>query len=112
MIRQGEILLIPVDAFTDNDDEYKVAKPDASRLIVGHSETGHHHVIDLERSPSAELLIHRTNEFIGRLKLGEDAVLEHLRSFDTHEPVRLEKGFYEVRWRREHTPEGLRRVQD
>lgn len=111
MYRQGEILLIPVAEFTD-DGEHESVKPANGQLIVGHSETGHHHVIDVARSPNATLLINKTNELIGRLELGEDAVLEHQRGFNTHQPVSLPAGKYQVRWRREHTPEGFRRVED
>lgn len=110
--RQGEILFIRVEDFDDAATAYKTAAPENGRLIVGHSESGHHHVIDLARSPNAQLLIHSTNQFIGRLVLGEDAEVEHLRSHDTHAPAQLPAGKYVVRWRREHSPEGLRRVQD
>lgn len=77
--------------------------------IIAHSETGHHHVV-LERS--AQLLIDQTNAFIAYLDVAEPTVLEHLRSFDTHEPYRLEPGKYEVRRQREHVPEGWRRAAD
>lgn len=109
--RQGEILFIQVEEFTDNDN-YESQKPENGQLIVAHSETGHHHVIDIERSKQADLLISKTNEFIGRLVLGEDCEVKHLRSFDTHETLKLPKGKYVLRYRREYTPEGLRRVQD
>lgn len=108
--RQGECLLIRVDAFEDNDGDYKSAKPENGKLIVAHSETGHHHVI--EKSKQADLLIHKTNEFIGRLVLGEEVELKHLRTFDTHETLKLPAGKYVLRYRREYTPEGLRRVAD
>ena len=109
--RQGEILFIEVDQFEGNNT-YREAPADGSRLIVGHSEAGHHHVIDLQRSPSAQLLIDEANDLAGRLILGEDAEVEHLRSFDTHAPLQLPAGKHIVRWRREYTPEGLRRVVD
>lgn len=111
-IRQGEILFIPVDDFGDDDANYQPVSPEGDYLIVGHSETGHHHVIDLARSPNAQLLIDKTNEFQGRLAVGEDVKVDHLRSFDTHAPADLPAGKYRVAWRREYTPEGLRRVQD
>lgn len=111
MIRQGECLFIRVDKF-DDDGAYRRVAPEGKNLIVGHSETGHHHVIEIERSPNAQLLINEANALIGRLVLGEDAEVKHLRSFDTHEPAKLPAGNYQVRWRREYTPEGLRRVMD
>lgn len=110
--RQGECLFIKVDQFEDDSTDYQKAKPVKGQLIVAHSETGHHHVIDVKRSKQADLLIHKTNNLIGRLVLGEDCEVKHLRSFDTHETLKLPKGKYVLRYRREYTPEGLRRVQD
>lgn len=110
--RQGECLFIRVDQFEDKDSDYESQNPESGQLIVAHSETGHHHVIDVKRSKQADLLIHKTNQFIGRLVLGEDCEVKHLRSFDTHETLNLPKGKYVLRYRREYTPEGLRRVQD
>lgn len=110
--RQGEVLFLRVDQFPDNDNEYSPVKAVKGQLIVAHSETGHHHIIDVKRSKQADLLIGKTNQFIGRLVLGEDCEIEHLRSFDTHKTLSLPKGKYVLRYRREYTPEGLRRVQD
>ena len=39
-------------------------------------------------------------------------LLEHLRSFDTHETIKLPVGTFEIRRQREYTPEGWRRVED
>lgn len=110
--RQGECLFIKVEQFNDNDSDYEAVKPEGKQLIVAHSETGHHHVIDIARSKQADLLINKTNTLIGRLVLGEDAEVKHLRSFDTHETLKLSAGKYVLRYRREYTPEGLRRVAD
>jgi hypothetical protein len=110
--RQGECLFIQVSEFEDSDKNYRIVKPSKGQLIVAHSETGHHHVIDVKRSKQAQLLIDSTNNLIGRLVLGEDCEVKHLRSFDTHETLKLPKGKYVLRYRREYTPEGLRRVRD
>lgn len=77
--------------------------------ILAHSETGHHHVV---RERAAQMLIDQTNAFIAYLDVAEPTVLEHLRSFDTHEPLLLRPGLYEVRRQREHVPEGWRRAAD
>ncbi len=78
-------------------------------FIVGHSETGHHHIV---KERAAQAFIDRTNAFIAYLDIAEPTVLEHLRAFDTHEPLALEPGIYEVRRQREHTPEGWRAAAD
>ena len=46
------------------------------------------------------------------LVVDKPSILEHLRSFDTHEPILFEKGAYQVRRQREYIPEGFRRVED
>lgn len=76
---------------------------------VAHSETGHDHVV---KERSAQLLIDKTNDFIAYLNVKEPCEIQHLRSFDTHESILLEKGFYEVRRQREYTPQGFRKAQD
>jgi hypothetical protein len=58
------------------------------------------------------MLINSTNALMGRLYLGEDTEVKHLRGTYTHKSLNLPKGNYVLRYRREHTPEGLRRVQD
>jgi hypothetical protein len=110
--RQGEVLFIQVENFTDEDNQYESVKAEKGQLIVAHSETGHHHVIDVKRSKEAELLISKTNQFIGRLVVSNDVEVKHLRSFDTHKTLNLPKGKYVLRYRKEYTPEGLRKVQD
>lgn len=113
MQRQGECLFIQVDSFEDNDSDYNQVKSENGNLIVAHSESGHHHVIEIERSKSAELLIHKTNNLIGRLIANDDCTeIKHLRGFDTHETLKLPRGKYVLRYRREYTPEGLRKVRD
>ena len=77
--------------------------------IVAHSETGHHHIV---AESAAQMLIDETNAFIAYLAVAEPTELRHLRPFDTHEPLLLEPGNYEVRRQREYVPEGWRRAQD
>ncbi len=112
--RQGEVLFIPVEDFNDDDANYKAVPLENGSLIVAHSETGHHHVIEKPKTSQAQLLISNTNALMGRLVVdGKDgANVKHLRSFDTHNTVKLPKGKYLVRYAREHSPEGIRRVLD
>ncbi len=82
--------------------------------VVAHSETGHHHVID---SPEVELYA-TADPLVSVLRIGAPfADVIHLRSFDTHETVRLlgnddEPSFFEVRRQREHSFESWRIVND
>ena len=88
---------------------FKAQQAEGGRFIVAHSETGHHHVID---SRNAQWLIDSTNAQISYLELRDATMLEHLRDFDTHAPLRLEPGWYEIRRQVENSPEGWRRVDD
>jgi hypothetical protein len=76
-------------------------KAEAGRFIIGHSETGHHHVIDakgatvsvMEKPPEGMRILY--------MILENPLVLEHLRPHDTHETITNEPGIYEVRIARE-----------
>jgi hypothetical protein len=83
--------------------------PEHGKLIVTHSETGHHHVMDAE---VAEMYSLPDNIMDCLLVIHEPAVLEHLRSFDQHEPIQFEPGIYHVRRQREYTPKGVRQVEE
>lgn len=86
-----------------------------NEIIVTHSETGHHHVMALDRSdgpPSVEMFSSADNPLLAWLKVNRPTSLQHLRPHDTHEPIMFAPGIYEVRRQREYTPEGWRQVQD
>ena len=76
-------------------------KPEDGKFIVGHSETGHHHVIDasdanvsvLDKPPEGMRIIYAVVE--------KAMALTHLREHDTHESVQLDPGVYEFRVARE-----------
>jgi len=86
-------------------------------LIIAHSETGHHHVID-RPDARVQLFAHPTNPLVSYLQLRGRAVVDivHLRDFDTHEAQRLDAGkedsVWEVRRQREYDPIHERMVTD
>lgn len=92
--------------------------PDKSRIVVTHSETGHSHVMLLDRpkagDPPAVRLYEGDNPLTAWLEVNRPTALEHLRPHDTHEPILFQPGVYEVRRQREYDPyEDLaRRVAD
>jgi hypothetical protein len=103
---QGELLIIRIDALPAN----LVRVPaENGYLIVGHSETGHHHVMDATHTE-----MYRLPEEIYEcfLVVTEATALEHLRPFDTHEPLLHTPGTYCVRRQREYVPEGFRPAID
>ncbi len=103
--RQGELLIIKVD---DIPDEAVAVAPESGQVIVGHSETGHNHVMVAERTEMFEL----PDSLTRFLDVTAEDVLEHQRNFDTHDSIVFSPGKYQVRIRREYTPEGFRRVED
>lgn len=93
------------------------ALPDINgRIVVTHSETGHDHVMLLDRTASdaepAVIMYGTDNPLVSWLQVNRPTALEHLRPHDTHEAILFAPGIYEVRRQREYQPEGFRRVED
>lgn len=107
MVAQGDCLFIRRKQLPGDVQEQKRNGP----VVVAHSETGHHHVIDdpavriFERIERDPLVCYLSID-------GPHADVVHRRAWDTHAPIRLPRGIWEVRRQREHTPEGWRRVED
>lgn len=109
---QGDVLFRRVEAIPAS----AVAVPASNgEVIVTHSETGHHHVMVLDReadTPAVEMFSANDNPLLAWLKVNRPTALEHRRPHDTHEPIMFGPGIYEIRRQREHAPEGWRRVAD
>jgi hypothetical protein len=113
---QGDVLFVRKRALPAAATEE--VKPEAGKVIVTHSETGHHHAIDdlstkMFRAPGEPLVAY--------LQLGEGCAqsggvdVVHHRAWDTHETLRLlgkPGAVFEIRRQREYTPQGWRRVED
>lgn len=104
---QGDMLITRIEKLPDGLEAAKIERK--GYHILTHSETGHHHVV---KERAAQMLIDKTNNFIAYLAVKEPCEVEHLRPHDTHAPISLDKGFYEIRRQREYTPEGFRKAQD
>jgi hypothetical protein len=110
-VAQGELYIRPVAALPDGCTPMKA---DGDHYIVGHSETGHHHVLDrsccevvagpASANPAGMAILYAI--------VKEPTALTHLRSTDTHAPMMLAPGVYEIRPAREFGPEGWQRVAD
>lgn len=75
------------------------------KLVIGHSETGHHHV--LSRNDGAEVMVLDEPPEGMRILyaiLENPVLLVHLRDHDMHEPIQLLPGEYEFRIAREYDP--------
>jgi hypothetical protein len=100
---QGEITIVRVSGNGKMPKGYVPLPPGEGKYIVGHSETGHHHVLSrtdgahvavLDRPPAGMRIL--------RAILTQPMVLEHLRPHDTHDPIALDPGEYEIRIAREY----------
>lgn len=102
---QGDVYFVRVDALPTK--AILVGATDV--VVIAHSETGHHHVMN-----ARTVEMYRLPEEIYEcfLVVKEATPLEHLRPFDTHEPIMFGPGVYHVRRQREYTPEGWRRAAD
>ena len=103
---QGDIYIKRLDSLPANA---VLVPSENGRVIVTHSETGHHHVMEAKA-----VTMYRLPDSIMDclLVVNQPTALEHLRQHDTHEPIMFDKGIYHVRRQQEYTPEGLRRVED
>jgi hypothetical protein len=105
---QGDVMIQRMDEMPDLSRCVEV-QPDGENLIVTHSETGHHHVLERD---CAQMFDNKDNALESFLVLHRSTTLKHLRPHDTHAPIKLDPGQYRVIRQREYTPEGFRRVQD
>jgi len=108
---QGDLLIRRIHALPDG---LKPIQPANGHYVVAHSETGHDHIIAEHQNIS---LFTTDDPMISYLRVVEatdatETILEHLRSFDTHESIAIPPGNYEIRRQREYAPEGWRRIED
>ena len=104
---QGELLVMRVASIPANAEPMKA---EGEHYVVGHSESGHHHVIDRPRAAVFEAADDKFTLWVR--SLGDGAELRHLRSFDTHESLYLPPGDYMIRRQREYVSEGFRAASD
>lgn len=108
---QGDLLIRKIDVLPNGA---KAINHEKGVFVVAHSETGHNHVIEAR----SNVALYGTGDpMISYLEVIEatdeaETVIKHLRSFDTHESIKINPGIYEIRRQREYTPEGWRRVED
>jgi hypothetical protein len=97
---QGEITILRVHG--GGCGEGKTLPLERGKLVIGHSETGHNHVLEHVRGATVTVLDTAPEGMkILYAILAEPNTLIHLRDHDTHEPIALEPGEYEIRIARE-----------
>lgn len=117
-VSQGDVTFTRVDlsdAPARLVEEWRTAKTveaqrDArGRLIVAHSETGHHHSV----GAADARLLECAGGLVCYLSVGEVyADVEHERPFDTHEAIRFIEGVWRSDRQEENGPQGWRPVAD
>jgi len=108
---QGDVRLVRVDRLPSGVAECAAAE---GQFVLAHSETGHHHVMVLDRKETKPnvRMYSGDNPLLAWIEVNRPTALLHKRGFDTHAPLLVQPGIYEVRRQREYTPEGFRQVQD
>ena len=102
---QGEVYIRYIGRVPEKriNTGYTPMVPEKGRFIIGHSESGHSHV--LSRIEGVEVMVlDKPPEGMKILRaiLENPTSLDHLREHDTHESIMLEPGEYEFRIGREH----------
>ena len=95
----------------------KPLKLEGGAMILGHSETGHHHVLEpvdkaVPISQAALALIDAANDMFVELRLMSECKLVHQRADDTHETLIFPPGEYIRAIRQEQRVEGWVRSID
>ena len=104
MAAQGDCMFRRVEALPEG----ATAAAPAERVVVAHSETGHHHV-----AVGSGITFYRSADpLVCYLSLTDPTEIQHERPFDTHETLQLLPGVWELRRQKEWTVEGFRRVED
>lgn len=122
-IAQGEVRVwmkkYAPECILKQTNNLKELAPENGMLILGHSETGHHHGVDVLDKPgtpngkNAQALIDSINGLIGELRMYDFAPFKHSKNAsDAHRGYLLPPGEYVFENDVEFTPEGMRRVAD
>ena len=105
MIRQGDVLLIPIGQDEIPTNTKDVAATDGRHILAHGEATGHHHSVSADH---ANLVTYEQANELFLLVHGLDTTLVH----QEHTALTVTPGAYRVVRQVEYAPEGLRRVQD
>jgi hypothetical protein len=105
-VMHGECWIMPVDKIP-KDANFK----DSKKYIIGHSETGHHHMLISDKPFQVMPESEKYDLFV---RLFEPAKVQHQKTFDIHETQVLAPGDYAIYHKTEYDPfaEVLRAVFD
>ena len=107
--RHGEVVMLPV---SEIPKDAKLVEEGFS-IIIGHSESGHHHVLDISTEQGTTIKMYEKD---GKtyLDIPLMAHLRHQKTVEKHETQIFEKGLYirEIRESYSYALKAMRRVQD
>lgn len=92
-LQHGENVLIPIEKMPDGEAK------EVKSIIVGHSETGHHHVLD---SPQSMRVIEVGDRMY--IEVMFEALLSHKKAQDSHDTLTVAPGIWEVHHKLEYNP--------
>jgi hypothetical protein len=103
---QGEITIrrigdLPKRGHLKLPQGYTAVHPNDGKFIIGHSETGHHHVIDADGAVVGVMDKPPAGMRVLYMILNNPLAVTHLRAHDTHETITADTGIYEARIARE-----------
>jgi hypothetical protein len=101
-LRHGEVILVPRNITKGNTTEH-------TQFIIGHSETGHHHVIEGSKFEVTETAKHDLY-----VRLFEPGQIVHKKEFDKHRTLTIPPGVLKRYQDTEYDPWGkiIREVRD
>jgi len=97
-VRHGEVMLIPVDALPEDLEVVQNGR----KVIVGHSESGHHHVAVADRDCLTLLRPVGADTSDLYLQVSDTARIEHLKPYDRHETQPIQLGYYFVNTKQQY----------
>lgn len=110
MAAQGDFIIMRINDIPANVERIE---PENGVYVVAHSETGHNHVMEMDRVEAFKPAgVKEVDLYQMFLNVEASTEINHLRSFDTHETLLVPPGKYEIRRQREYVAEGFRRAQD
>ena len=123
-VAQGELLILRVASLPDTG--LTPMEAEGGNFVIGHSETGHHHIVKKQKGVEAYVTNDNSVLFLKVLSgTKEPVLLEHLRAHDTHKtfafkaPDEKEKtsktdkpDFFIIRRQQESFLEGFRPALD
>jgi len=111
IIRHGEVILKPIT----NIPKGAILKEEVSKAIIAHSETGHHHILEVKDKVDVSKFKIYTFNGETYLELPQVAELWHQKSgTDVHTPHKVSPSAYKIIIKREFSyfDRAIRNVRD